>query len=92
MPAAKLSVEVAYATAAKQQVWQVKVRPGSTIADAIAAAKVCDVFPELDLAKQPVGIFSRQRSLDTQVSAGDRVEIYRPLPEHPNHSRVKRLK
>ncbi len=88
----EIQVEVVCATATRQQIWQVKVPQGATIADAIATTNIRDEYPELDLDAMPVGIFSRVRSFDTPVNPGDRIEIYRPLPEHPNRSRTRRLK
>ena len=46
--------------------------------------------PEIDLAVNGVGVFGRQRQLDEAVTAGDRVEIYRPLPQDPKALRRRR--
>ena len=40
-------------------------------------------FPEIDLEKQKVGIFSKLSKLDAVLSEGDRVEIYRPITCDP---------
>lgn len=83
-------VEVVYATSNRQSSKLVRLPLGATIADAIAASGMLGEFPEIDLGRQPVGVFSRQRELDTPVADGDRVEIYRPLLEDPNRRRQAR--
>ena len=49
-----------------------------------------DAFPEIDLAKNKVGIFSKLVKLDETVRDKDRVEIYRPLIADPKEVRRKR--
>ena len=58
--------------------------------DAIRASGVLDAFPEIDLAKNKVGIFSKLVKLDETVRDKDRVEIYRPLIADPKEVRRKR--
>ena len=86
----KIHVEVVYATPAVQRIWQVEIAAESTIEDVIEASGVLDVFPEIDLTKQKVGIFSQQKNLEDEVKEGDRVEIYRPLTMDPKEARKKR--
>jgi len=65
----------------------IKVTEGSTIETAIERSGVLDIFPEIDLMKQSVGIFGRKKKLSDTVSEGDRVEIYRPLEIDPKEAR-----
>jgi hypothetical protein len=51
---------------------------------------VLDAFPEIDLAQNKVGIFSKLVKLDEKVRDRDRVEIYRPLIADPKEVRRKR--
>ena len=61
--------------------------PRSTVRDAVLASGVLEVFSEIDLETVPVGIFSRRVDLDTQLTDGDRVEIYRRLQLRPTEAR-----
>ena len=82
-----LHVEVAYATPKTQVVIEIHARPGTTIAQAIRQSGILERFPEISLMRNRVGIFGETMSLDSQVCAGDRVEIYRPLIADPKEAR-----
>jgi putative ubiquitin-RnfH superfamily antitoxin RatB of RatAB toxin-antitoxin module len=90
MSAANISVEVIYALPAQQPLLQVQLVEGATVEDAIRASGVLDAFPEIDLTKNKVGIFSKLVKLDEAVRDRDRVEIYRPLIADPKEVRRKR--
>jgi putative ubiquitin-RnfH superfamily antitoxin RatB of RatAB toxin-antitoxin module len=90
MNAANINVEVLYALPGQQPIMQVQLAEGATVEDAIRASGVLDAFPEIDLAKNKVGIFSRLVKLDEEVRDKDRVEIYRPLIADPKEVRRKR--
>jgi putative ubiquitin-RnfH superfamily antitoxin RatB of RatAB toxin-antitoxin module len=60
------------------------------VEDAIRASGVLEAFPEIDLARNKVGIFSKLVKLDEKVRDRDRVEIYRPLIADPKEVRRKR--
>lgn len=65
---------------AHKQFWRnLKVPRGATVGDAIERSGVLDEFPKIDLDVNKVGIFGEIAALDTVVSDGDRVEIYRPI-------------
>jgi len=66
--------------------------PGSTLLQAIEASGVLQRFAEIDLGVNKVGIFGKQKSPDTLLREGDRVEIYRPLQADPKESRRKRAR
>lgn len=82
-------VEVAYALADRQRLVVVDVPHGASVAAAIAASGLVDEFG-LDEAAIEAGIWSRRVSLDTRVTAGDRIEIYRPLKIDPKQARRQR--
>lgn len=82
-----LDIEVVYANAEKQQVTHFRIAEGSTIEAAILCSGILQIFPEIDLTKQKVGVFSKPRSLHDLVAAGDRIEIYRPLLIDPKEGR-----
>jgi len=85
-----LAVEVAYARAEEQVVLALEVEPGTTLREAIARSGLLARFPEIDLRVNGVGVFGRVRNVDEVVAAGDRIEIYRPLPEDPKEIRRRR--
>ncbi len=91
MPYKQIKVEVAYATPSSQRIFTVWVVEGSTIETAIDRSGVLEVFPEIDLFKQKVGIFSQQKKLSDSVKEGDRIEIYRGLLIDPKEARRKRV-
>jgi hypothetical protein len=90
MTAAKMSVEVVYALPDRQPLLRVQLDEGATVDDAIRASGLLETFPEIDLAKNKVGIFSKLVKLDEKVRDRDRVEIYRPLIADPKEVRRKR--
>ena len=81
-----LNVEVAYALPQRQRIVRLEVRPGTTVAEAISASGIRDLFPEIGETPD-TGIFSRKVSLDQELREGDRVEIYRPLIADPKQVR-----
>lgn len=86
----EISVEVAYARPDRQVILPVKLAAGLTIEEAIRRSGVLEKFPEIDLAVNKVGIFSKLGKLDTALRDKDRVEIYRPLIADPKEVRRKR--
>jgi len=90
MNTARINVEVIYALPAQQPLLTVQLAEEATVEDAIRASGVLDAHPEIDLAKNKVGIFSKLVKLDEKVRDRDRVEIYRPLIADPKEVRRKR--
>lgn len=85
-----ISVEVAYAKPEEQVVIPLDLEPGATLRLAIERSGVLQRFPEIELETVKVGIFGKAAQLDAELSAGDRVEIYRPLIADPKEARKKR--
>jgi putative ubiquitin-RnfH superfamily antitoxin RatB of RatAB toxin-antitoxin module len=85
-----LQVEVAYALSDEQHIFALEVPPGTTAEQAIQRSGVLERFPEIDLARQKIGIFGKLNKPDYVLRAGDRVEIYRPLIADPKAVRKKR--
>lgn len=86
----EISVEVAYALPEQQQIVTLSVSASATIEDVIRASGLLDLHPEIDLAKNKVGVFGKLGKLTDTLHAGDRVEIYRPLIADPKEVRKKR--
>ncbi|TVQ95152.1 MAG: RnfH family protein [Chromatiaceae bacterium] len=78
-----MHIGVAYAGKFKRTWLKLDVPEGSTVREAIEHAGLLTQYPEIDLSVQEVGIFGKIVELDTQVNAGDRVEIYRPSIADP---------
>ena len=87
---ASIMVEVAYAEPTRQCIIPVDVKVGTTVKEAIQASGVLRDFPEIDVEKNGVGIFSKKTTLDSVLQAQDRIEIYRPLLADPKEVRRRR--
>ena len=85
-----ITVEVAYALPERQLILELSVASGTTLEQAIRASGILDQFPEIDLARNKVGVFGKPGSPDTVLQGGDRVEIYRPLIADPKEIRKQR--
>ncbi len=90
MPHEHIMIEVAYAAHERQKLVTVKLPAGSTVEEAIQRSGILGEFPEIDLAINKVGIFSKACKLDTALRDKDRVEIYRPLIADPKEVRRQR--
>jgi uncharacterized protein len=74
-----MQVGVAYAEN-HQQVWlRIEVPDGACVMEAIEQSGLLARYPHIDLSTQKVGIFGKVVKTDTPLSAGDRIEIYRPI-------------
>lgn len=85
-----IRVEVAYALPNKQVLIQMDLPPGATVESAILHSGVLAQFPDIDLTRNKIGIFSKIVTLDTLVRDRDRIEIYRPLIADPKEIRRQR--
>lgn len=74
-----LRVSVALALPERQEVVELELPVGATVADAVAAARLSERFPGIDAAALATGVWSRPRPAGTVLRDGDRVELYRPL-------------
>ena len=73
-----MNVVVVWATTARQDLVSVELEQGATIHDAIEATGLISTSG-IDIKTLRVGIHNKLARLDTRVSEGDRIEIYRPL-------------
>ncbi len=90
MSAPALRVEVVYAGRAGVVRRELRLNPGCTVGDAVRASGMLESCPEIDLARNRVGIFGRLTRPDAPLRDGDRVEIYRPLIADPKEARRRR--
>ena len=84
-----VSVEIGYALPDRQVLVPLTVPAGTTVGEAIRLSGVLDAFPEIDLARNKVGIFGRLCPLEREMQDGERAEIYRPLVADPKEVRRK---
>lgn len=85
-----IKITVVFAAKEKQIDIPLIVEENCTIALAIARSKIIEQCPEIKLSDNRVGIFGQLATPNTIVTAGDRVEIYRPLTIDPKE--LRRLK
>lgn len=90
-----IEVEVAYAKnniAQGQLLLKLKLNNQlntMTIKEIITLSKILEIFPEINLQINKVGIFGKIKDLNTtNIKNGDRIEIYRPLLQNPNKTRI----
>lgn len=90
MAADQIEVVVAYATAPRR-VREITLRltPGSTVAQALAASGLATLHPEL--AQAPVGVWGRKAAPEQSLRDQDRVEVYRALRVDPKVARRERF-
>ena len=88
--AEKIHVEVAYALPDKQVSLGLVVEPDATLEQVIRASGILEQFPEINLARNRVGVFGKLGKLTDTPHPGDRVEIYRPLIADPKAVRKQR--
>jgi putative ubiquitin-RnfH superfamily antitoxin RatB of RatAB toxin-antitoxin module len=82
---------VAYATAARQWLWEVELSDGATVAEALDQVRA--QVAGLDVPwSADVGIFGELCDRAAVPRDGDRIEIYRPLKADPKESRRARAK
>ncbi|MBD3668738.1 MAG: RnfH family protein [Kangiella sp.] len=86
----KIQVEVCYALPEKQTLLSLEVEPSQTIESIIKQSGILELHPEIDLAENKVGIFSKLAKLNDTLYDGDRIEIYRPLIADPKEVRKQR--
>jgi hypothetical protein len=85
-----MRVSVAIALPDRQEVIELDLSAGATVADAVAAAQLGGRFPGIDLAAMRTGIWSRAAKPSAALREGDRVELYRPLKADPKQMRRTR--
>ena len=87
---ALIHVEVVYALANVQRVLKLAVVADTPVQEIIEQSGILAMYPDIDLKKNKVRIYSRNVKLDATAREGDRIEIYRPLLADPKEIRRKR--
>ncbi|MRD71710.1 RnfH family protein [Rhodocyclus tenuis] len=87
---ATIRVEVIYACAQRHDSVVLDLPEGTLLRQAIEESGLLAKYPEIDLAKNKVGIFAKLSRPETVLRDRDRVEIYRPLIADPKEMRKQR--
>lgn len=83
---------VAYATRARQYLWQLALPPAATVADALEAARAMAQGGEaIAWDSAAVGICGEPCARTLVYADGDRIELYRPLRRDPRERRRERV-
>ena len=83
----ELHVSVVYCAPGCEDVSELKLPAGATVADAVDASGVRRRRPQLATGALDVGVWGRASPLTQRLKDGDRVEIYRPLSVDPKEAR-----
>jgi putative ubiquitin-RnfH superfamily antitoxin RatB of RatAB toxin-antitoxin module len=86
----KMNIEVLYALPQEQILLKLQADAGFTLGEAIRQSGVLEKYPEIDLAKNKLGIYGKLSRADAILRDRDRVEIYRPLKADPKEIRRQR--
>ena len=86
-----IRVEVVYPLADKQEIVALSLPAGATVQQAVERSGILQKHPEIDLAKNKLGVFSKLAKPETLLRDRDRVEIYRPLIADPKLVRKQRV-
>ena len=85
-----INVEIVYALPDEQEIISLKLSQGATVKQAVEQSGMLEKYPEIDLAKNKLGIFAKLTKPDAILRDRDRVEIYRPLIADPKEVRKQR--
>ena len=86
----QLHIEIVYGLPNKQELLSLPVAQGTTVEQAITESGILDLFNDIDLSVNSVGIWNKMAKLSDQVKDLDRIEIYRPLIADPKEVRKRR--
>lgn len=88
---AKISIQVVYASPQQSLILECEILEGSTVLEAIQVSGLLQKVPDWHPGEGLVGIYGRKVSLKQVLSAGDRIECYRPITADPKVVRRKRV-
>lgn len=83
----RFHVEVCYARPEAAEVIEIEIVEGTTARQAVEQSGLLDRCPGLDLSRCGLGSFGRPIKAGDRLRPGDRLEVYRPLPNDPKEMR-----
>ena len=87
-----MRVELAYADPAREVLMVLEVRPGATVRECVETSGLFRLVPGLRDGKVGFAVFGRRVEPEDPVSAGDRIEVLRPLEIDPKEARRLRAR
>jgi putative ubiquitin-RnfH superfamily antitoxin RatB of RatAB toxin-antitoxin module len=87
-----MRIAIVAPTPERQEVVEVDLPEGSTVAAALERVRSHAAFAHVDWESARVGIWSRECARDARLREGDRVEIYRALRADPKTQRRARAR
>ena len=87
-----VSIEVVYISQTHQRVMPLSIYLPINVLTAIRQSGILELHPELGDLEGRVGIFGRRVTLNTPLTGGERIEIYRPLIKDPKEARREKAK
>lgn len=87
---ARIHVQVAYALPDRQDIVTIELPEGASAQQAVEASGLLQKHPEIDLARNKLGIFAKLIKAEQVLRDRDRVEIYRALIADPKEVRRQR--
>ena len=90
MSAPRKRCVVAFATRERQYLWPLELPESATIAEALTAARAANEAgeaAEVPWESAAVGVFGEVRARSEVFGDGDRIELYRELPDDPRARR-----
>lgn len=85
-----MRIEIVYAVPERSWRIALDLAAGSSVAEAVTAARDANLLPDIDLATLQPAVFGRLVAMDTALREGDRVELLRPLLTDPMANRRRR--
>jgi uncharacterized protein len=92
MPTKQINIQICFAVGVEVQVLEFEIAPNLTIENVLNDLNVSRQLTTLNRESSKLGIFGKIKSMDTELSDGDRLEIYQPLLAQPMESRRRRAK
>ena len=86
-----MKVSVVWATLSIQDVVEVELPAGATIADAVDQSGLIAQY-ELDAAQLGFAVFGHRAYAHTPLADGDRIDLTRPLEVDPKAARIARAR
>lgn len=82
-----VKIEIVFALPEQQELIELSVDAGTTVAQAISMSAFAGRFPQHDIDACEVGVWGNVVPRTAVLQDGDRVEIYRPLRMDPREAR-----
>jgi len=87
--ATELQISVAWITPHIQDIVPLRVKPGTTVGQAIAASGLLAAYA-IDATTLSIAVAGKRRAMDSPVADGERIDLLRPLTADAKEARRKR--